>query len=124
MDNLHIHKSEKTPFVEFSDKGELRIEGRSYPENPVEFYEKPLTWLKEFTKNKPKEVNLHVTLEHFNTASSKMLLYIFKELEKLKLSGSKVNFYWYYSEKNEDMLEAGKDFESILKVPFQIVKLP
>jgi hypothetical protein len=53
-----------------------------------------------------------------------MLLYIFKELEKLKLSGSKVNFYWYYSEKNEDMLEAGKDFESILKVPFQIVKLP
>jgi len=35
MDSLHIAKSDKTPLIEFSDKGELRIEGRSYLKIPL-----------------------------------------------------------------------------------------
>ena len=123
MDDLIIVKSEKTPLIEFSDKGELRIEGRSYPENPLEFYQKPIKWIKEFLNKSPEKINLHVSLEYFNTGSSKLLLDIFKYLEQIKMSGSKVDLYWYYDNENENMLESGNDYASILKVPFHMVKL-
>jgi hypothetical protein len=123
MDNLHIEKGEKTPLIEFdSIRGELRIEGRSVPENPIEFYRKSVAWIKDFAANNPRSVNLHVCLEHFNTASSKVLLDIFKYFEPVKLKGSNVNLYWYYDEESSDMMEAGEDYASIVNVPFHFVK--
>ena len=122
MDNLHIAKGEKTPLIEFSHQGELKIEGRSVPENPIEFYKKPVAWVKDFALNNPRTVNLHVCLDHFNTASSKVLLDIFKHFEPVKLKGANVNLYWYYDEDSADMMEAGEDYASIVKVPFHFVK--
>jgi hypothetical protein len=122
MDNLHIAKGEKTPLIEFDFQGELRIEGRSVPENPIEFYRKPVAWVKDFTLNNPRKVNLHICLEHFNTASSKVLLDIFKYFEPVILKGANVNLYWYYDEESSDMMEAGEDYASIVKVPFHFVK--
>jgi hypothetical protein len=124
MDNLHIAKTEKTPLIEFTNKGELRIEGRSVPENPIAFYERPITWLKNFIANKPKEINIHVCLYHFNTASSKILLDMLKLIEPLKTRGSAINLYWYHEEDNPNMLDSGEDYASILKYPFHFVKLP
>jgi len=123
MENLLIAKGEKTPLIEFSDKGELRIEGRSVPENPIEFYRKPFDWLKDFTSKKPKDINIHISLDHFNTSSSKVLLDIFKHLEPIKMGGSNVNLYWYYNEDSPDMMEAGEDYASIVKCPFHFVKI-
>jgi|ERR1035437_3344780 hypothetical protein len=121
MDNLHIAKGEKTPLIEFNHQGDLKIEGRSIPENPIEFYKKPIAWVKDFTLNNPRTVNLHVCLEHFNTASSKVLLNIFKHFEPTKLNGANVNMYWYY-EDDTDMMEAGEDYASIVNLPFHFVK--
>jgi hypothetical protein len=121
MENLIIAKSEKTPLIEFSEQGELRIEGRSVPENPIEFYKKPFAWLKTFASNRPKAINVHIALDHFNTASSKVLLDMFRHLEPAKLEGSNINIYWYYNEEN-DMMEAGEDYASIVKYPFHFVK--
>ena len=122
MDNLHIEKSTKTPLIDFNSKGELRIEGRCYPENPVEFFQKSFEWLNVFVTNKPQEVNLHVNLENFNTSSSKILLHIFKIFETLHMKGTKVNLSWYY-EDDTDMLEAGQDYAEILQLSFNFVKL-
>ena len=123
MENLVIAKGEKTPFIEFNHQGELRIEGRSIIENPLEFYQTPIAWLKKFTSNKPKEVKIHVCLEYFNTASSKLLLDVFKVLEPLKTVGSNVNLIWYYDENDPNMKEAGEDYASIVKYPFHFKKL-
>lgn len=123
MENLHIDKDQKTPLIEFNFKGELRIEGRSLPENPMEFYQTTFVWLKTFVESKPNVINLHVNLEHFNTASSKILLNIFKLFEPLHMRGSKVNIYWYYLD-DSDMQEAGQDYAEIIKYPFHFVKIP
>jgi SiaC family regulatory phosphoprotein len=123
MDNLYIVRGVKTPQIDFNVKGELRIEGRCFPENPVEFYQKSFEWLNMFVESMPMEVNLHVNLENFNTSSSKVLFHIFKLFEPLHMRGSKVNLYWYY-EDDTDMLEAGQDYAEILKFPFHFVKLP
>ena len=53
MENLLIEKSEKTPYVEFNINGELRIEGRSIPEDSRAFYQGALNWLHEFRKINP-----------------------------------------------------------------------
>jgi Domain of unknown function (DUF1987). len=122
MENLVIEKGPRTPGVDFNVNGELRIEGRSTPENAVEFYEVLINWVKEFKKKKPTVLNLHVNFEFFNTSSSKLLITIFKQIEKFKSDGFEPNIFWYYDESDEDMFQSGKDYQSILKIPFHIMQ--
>ena len=63
-------------------------------------------------------------LEYFNTSSSKCILDVFKKLENLhNKSVAEVIINWYYEEDDEDMLEAGEDYQSILKLPFKMVEV-
>ena len=63
-------------------------------------------------------------LEYFNTSSSKCILDVFKKLENLhNKSVAEVVINWYYEEDDEDMLEAGEDYQSILKLPFKMVEI-
>ncbi len=50
---------------------------------------------------------------------------MFKKLETVyKKNGEKgVVINWYYEEDDEDMLEAGEDYQSILKIPFKMIEL-
>ncbi len=123
MENLTINKTEKTPSIDFSINGQLRIEGRSIPENSIGFYEKPIAWLEEYRRTRPAKVELHISLEYFNTSSGKLLLSLFRHTELLKMDGTDVKIFWYYNEHDEDMTEAGQDFESIVKLPFKYVQL-
>jgi hypothetical protein len=123
MENLLIFKAEKTPAIDFKTNGELRIEGRSIPENSIAFYQVPIAWLSEYRFTKPAKVDLHVNLEYFNSSSGKLLLSLFKQVEQLKNDGVEAKIHWYYNENDEDMSEAGQDFESIIKLPFNYVHL-
>jgi hypothetical protein len=123
MADLVLNKTEKTPSIEFKLNGELRIEGRSIPENSIGFYEVPIAWLSDFRHTRPAKVNLHVNLEYFNTSSGKLLLSLFRQIELLKLDGADAKIFWYYNENDSDMSEAGQDFESIVKLPFKYVQL-
>ncbi|MBO7596417.1 MAG: SiaC family regulatory phosphoprotein [Bacteroidales bacterium] len=38
-------------------------------------------------------------------------------------SVAEVVINWYYEEDDEDMLEAGEDYQSILKLPFKMVEI-
>ena len=122
MENLKLEKSPRTPLVEFSTDGELKVEGRSTPENAVEFYEVLIAWIKDFKKKKPKKLEFHVSLEFFNTSSGKLLINIFKMVEKFKTDEFEPNIFWYYDENDEDMFQAGQDFQSIMKIPFHVVQ--
>lgn len=119
MDNLQIVGSNKTPEVSFdSNSGILSISGRSIPENSIEFYKPMLAWMEEFAGTKPENTTLQIKLEYFNTSSSKCLLDIFKKLETF---GGKCQVEWYYEQDDEDMLEAGEDYEAIVHVPFKMI---
>jgi hypothetical protein len=62
-----------------------------------------------------------VQLEYFNTSSSKCILDVFKKLEAIHKAKHDVTINWFYEEDDEDMLEAGEDYESIIRVPFKMV---
>ncbi len=111
----------KTPTVKFdAEKGIVEIKGRSIPENSVEFYNPLVEWLEEYAKSPQSLTQVNIQLEYFNTSSSKCILDVFKKLETIFKSKNDVIINWYYEEDDEDMLEAGEDYQSILKIPFKM----
>jgi hypothetical protein len=124
MESIIIEGTPKTPTVEFNaEEGKVEIKGRSIPENSVEFYNPLIAWLEEYGNN-PKDVTqVNIQLEYFNTSSSKCILDVFKKLESLAKAGNDIKVNWFYEEDDEDMLEAGEDYQSIIKLPFKMIEI-
>lgn len=124
MEPLVIEGTQKTPSVDFNPaKGVLEIKGRSIPENSIEFYKPLVDWLEDYSDSPATKTVVNVHLEYFNTSSSKCILDVFKKLESLHKSSNVVEINWYYEEDDEDMLEAGEDYESIIRVPFKMIEI-
>ncbi|UKN02976.1 DUF1987 domain-containing protein [Paracrocinitomix mangrovi] len=124
MENLVLEGSAKTPTVNFdSDNGVLELKGRSIPENSIEFY-KPLNdWIDAYAANPKPNTIVDVKLEYFNTSSSKCILDLFKQLEKLNAGNTEVSVNWYFEEDDEDMEEAGEDYQAIIDLPFKMIEV-
>ena len=124
MENLFIEETIKTPQIEFNaEKGTLRISGKSIPENTSEFYKPVYDWLNEYSARPAAQTELKVELEYFNTSSSKCLLDVFRKLEFMSKSGTQnIRVVWLHEDEDEDMLEAGEDYKSIVKLEFSIEK--
>ena len=125
MDSINIEGTPKTPTISFdANTGVIEIKGRSIPENSIEFYKPLVDWLDKFADVAQGTVNVNIQLEYFNTSSSKCILDVFKKLENLQNKNrAEVVINWYYEEDDEDMLEAGEDYQSILKIPFNMVEM-
>ncbi len=124
MNTLIINDSVKTPSIIFtSENGILEIKGKSIPENSLEFYKPVYEWLDNYAQSPATNTEFRVRLEYFNTSSSKCLLDIFRKLESIHTLGkSKVVVCWFYDADDEDMMEAGEDYQAIVKVPFELNK--
>ena len=119
MNSIVREASPKSPHVHFNAVGGiLELKGRSIPENALDFYKPLIEWMGEWVKSSPAKTEFHVHLEYFNTSSSKCLLDLFRKLEPL---GDNATVLWHYEADDEDMLEAGEDYEAILSVPFRMV---
>ncbi|MBQ1697622.1 MAG: DUF1987 domain-containing protein [Bacteroidales bacterium] len=125
MDSINIEGTPKTPTISFdAETSVIEIKGRSIPENSIEFYKPLVDWLDKFADVAQGVVNVNIQLEYFNTSSSKCILDVFKKLENIQnKSKAEVAINWYYEEDDEDMLEAGEDYQSILKIPFNMVEI-
>ncbi|HNX84004.1 MAG: DUF1987 domain-containing protein [Bacteroidales bacterium] len=124
MEPIIIEGTPKTPSIKFDTQdGVFEIKGRSIPENSVEFY-KPLNeWLDQYMQTPLDKTVVNIRLEYFNTSSSKCILDVFKRLEAIHRSKHDVEINWFYEEDDEDMLEAGEDYDSIIKVPFKMIEI-
>lgn len=123
MIKLIIDNSIKTPSIVFESDGILEIKGKSIPENSIEFYRPVFEWLENYSISPAPKTELKVNLEYFNTSSSKCLLDIFRRLESINVSGkSEVKVKWFYDADDEDMMEAGEDYQALVKIPFELNK--
>jgi hypothetical protein len=121
---LFLEASAKTPSVSFDPiTGKLELRGRSIPENSIEFY-KPLNdWIDQYAETPKESTTIDIKLEYFNTSSSKCILDLFKKLERLNGGSSAVIVNWYFEEDDEDMEEAGEDYQAIIKLPFKMIEV-
>jgi hypothetical protein len=124
MEKFSIDGTPKTPSISFDlAAGVLEIKGRSIPENSIEFYKPLVDSLDKYATSPKGQTNVNIQLEYFNTSSSKCILDVFKKLEAIHKSGSAVTINWHYEEDDEDMLEAGEDYQAIIGVPFKMVQI-
>ena len=124
METIAIEGTPKTPTINFDiEKGFLEIKGRSIPENSIEFYKPLVDWLEKYAAKPKSTTNVNIQLEYFNTSSSKCILDVFKKLEFIHKNGSEIVINWYYEQDDEDMLEAGEDYQAIINVPFKMIEV-
>jgi hypothetical protein len=122
--DIILEGSPKTPTIEFnSGSGYLLIKGRSIPENSIEFYKPLIESLVAYQADFQSNTKVDIQLEYFNTSSSKCILDVFKRLEAINSGNSEVVINWYYEEDDEDMLEAGEDYQAIINVPFKMIEV-
>ena len=116
MKFLEIEKTAKTPYVRFDGKeGTLRIEGRCIPEDAKEFFQEIHECLDWYYDNCKDVLMVTISLEYFNTSAAKGLISIMNKLKKIP---SKIE--WLYEKDDQDMIEAGKDFEDLIEIiPFE-----
>ena len=121
MDDIRIEGSPKTPTVNFlAQEGVLDIKGRSIPENSIEFYKPLIDWIESYSKFPQNKTTVNIQLEYFNTSSSKCILDLFKKLEAVN---HEIVINWFFEEDDEDMLEAGEDYDSIINIPFKMIEI-
>ena len=124
METVKIEGTPKTPSIHFdAESGSLSIKGRSIPENSIDFYKPLIDWIENYSLQPQEETQVNMQLEYLNTSSSKCILDVLKKLEKIKQSGKNVAVKWFYEEDDEDMLEAGEDYDAIIDLSFDMVKV-
>lgn len=122
MENLSIKGTSRTPQVDFDVNGNIRIRGRSIPEDAGLFYNHLYSWIFRYCMNAQPQTNVHLELEYMNSGSAKSILQLLKELSNIVQTGKFVIVHWYYEIGDEDMLEKGEYFESLLDMKFTFIE--
>jgi hypothetical protein len=122
MENLVIKGTSRTPEVIFNVDGNLKIGGRSIPEDAGLFYNHLYSWIFRYCLDPQAETLIHLELEYMNSGSAKSVLQILRELTNIVQNENKLQILWHYELGDEDMLEKGEYFESIIKHPFKYIE--
>ncbi len=130
MENYKIDSTENTPLIELDHNSHtLLFQGDSRPENVQQFYTPVLNWLEDYSKhlyflkdlnNSSIDVVCNFKFEYFNSSSAKYIMDIITKLSGLE-SGINLKINWHYEEMDEDMQEAGEEFEDMMGVKFNFV---
>jgi hypothetical protein len=123
MKELRIAPTKNSPEIILSPDGMLKIMGRSIQENVGEFFETVDAWIKEYIEVPAEVTCVDMSLEYFNSASAKVLIHLLELIKHVTLKNRKFIFNWYYEEGDEDILERGEYFSSVLDVPFNFIKI-
>ncbi|MBN1184671.1 MAG: DUF1987 domain-containing protein [Bacteroidales bacterium] len=124
MDELILERTQNTPLVNFNpNKGILKLEGRSIPENPGDFYDQLFNWLDEYFKSPYQTTKFEMRLEYMNSGSSKYILGLFKKIQEYYEKGINCEVNWYYEEDDESILDLGEHYKSSLDLPFNLIEL-
>lgn len=120
-DQFLIKSTPSTPqvLVNYSE-GIVDIQGKSSPENTLEFYQRVFKAIAYFKRRETEGITANFQFVYFNTSSARCIFMMIKELKKLEDLGRKVTINWFVEDDDEDMMETGLDFQDIVDIDFQI----
>lgn len=111
-----------TPGIKLeANTGKLSFWGRALPDNSHEYYRPVHEWVATYVSQPALTTEVVFKLEYFNTSSTAHFLRMFKKLEEVMNYGSEAVIYWVYEPEDEDMREAGEDFQALTTIPIKIM---
>jgi hypothetical protein len=120
METLRLDPTDDSPQVILDkENNQFEISGKSLPEDVVDFYQPVLDWLGNYRSDPNPRTEFTFKLIYFNTASSKLILDILLILEEMIEEGKEVMVKWLSMQRDEDMHEAGKEYDEMVDVPFE-----
>ncbi len=134
MEALIKESTENTPGIILEHtKHSLEFLGESRPEDVKKFFGPVFAWLTEYknyvyfiagSSTGAVQVTCNFKLEYFNSSSAKIFLDILNVLKDICGDGSnaKLVINWYYDEPDEDMRDAGEEFEKMVGVKFNLIQ--
>ncbi|HOF21860.1 MAG TPA: DUF1987 domain-containing protein [Bacteroidales bacterium] len=118
MKELKIPLTKTSPEIILSPDGLIKIRGRSIQENVGEFYSSVEKWMNEYIDTPADITCVEMNLEYFNSASARVFIQLLEKIKRVTLKNKKFVVNWYYEEGDEDILERGEYFSSVLDIPF------
>lgn len=114
---MQIKATADTPEVCFeASKAELRIVGRSLPEDAWSFYKPLIEWAGSDGRQVKEKLTVVLNLDYFNSSSGRFLLEMLAALETRGAQHTEV--IWRYDVDDELMQEKGEEFSDLLDIPF------
>jgi hypothetical protein len=121
MEPIYIIATSNTPFVSLDPSGKLKIRGRSIHENPSDFFKPLIAWVEKFIAGTQGTIIFDIELEYFNSSSSRYILELLRLLMENK-KDTELIINWYFEEGDDDLLERGQYYESILNTRFNFIE--
>ncbi|UCG28763.1 MAG: DUF1987 domain-containing protein [Bacteroidales bacterium] len=122
MERFEVESTKKTPQILLDPDGTFKISGRSIHEDPSKFYDPLVKWINEYCSNPKNVTTIEIKLEYFNSGSAKYILNILQILSQLINMGFRLVVNWYYEEGDDDILERGEYYASILDTNFNFIE--
>ena len=122
MEQVLLESTKKTPNVLLDPSGRIRIGGRSIPEDASKFYDNILNWVLDYCHTPSDSTVVDIELEYFNSGSAKFVMQILRELSELLAEGRDLKVNWYYEEGDDDILERGEYYSSILDLEINFIE--
>ena len=122
METIRLESTKKTPMILLDPSGKMRIGGRSIPEDASRFFDGILNWILEYVNDPQDSTVIDIELEYFNSGSAKFVMQILRELSELIHNGKELKVNWYYQEGDDDILERGEYYASILDLEINFIE--
>ncbi|HEY5124059.1 MAG TPA: DUF1987 domain-containing protein [Ignavibacteria bacterium] len=120
-----LSSTRATPEVILDPKGIIKLTGRLIPENPMDFFNPLDEWINEYFCDPADITYLEINLEYINSEGIRYLLDTIHKIIRthLKNNKKKLMINWYYKDDDEDMLEKGTFFSSVLGIHINYVSI-
>lgn len=123
MEELRISPTKNTPEIILNPQGIIRIRGRSIHENVTDFFAPVEEWVTGYIVDPAEITCVDMNLDYFNSASAKVFIHLLQKITYVALKHKKFIFNWYYEDGDEDILERGEYFASVLDVPINFIRI-
>jgi len=100
------------------ETGTFEISGKSFPEETKRFYYPALNWILEYIKNPNNKTDFFFKMDYFNSSTSTIFLDILYQLDKCYKKNNDITIHWHYLEIDDDIREAGEEYEEMISIPF------
>jgi hypothetical protein len=77
----------------------------------------------DYAQSPAPETTVNISFVYIKTSSFKIMFDLFKILESIHINGSNVAIQWYYEEDDDEILEMGNDYSSVIELPFTFIEV-